>query len=231
MICSYLNQGDPKGSHWVPPECDVSIRKGWFWHKSESPKSVKQLLKIYYKSVGKNCVLLINVPPNSTGLIPQEDAHTLKQFKAAIDTIFTTNLAQNCSLKASSQRKGGDFGPQNVLDNDHLWTYWAPLETGDDDDHWIEIRSQQNQRLRFNVVRIQEAIGLGQRIQRHEIYLDGKKIVEESSVGYKRLHRIKTGVVYGYVVRVRFSEFRAVPLISSLGLHFDPFWHPTSTGL
>lgn len=178
---------------------------------------------MYYNSVGRNCVLLINVPPNSTGLIPQQDANTLIQFKTAIDKIFTTNLAQNCSLKASSQRGGkeGNFGPQNVLDNDHLWSYWAPKEV--DDDHWIEIRSQQNQRLRFNVVRIQEAIGLGQRIKQHEIYLDGKRIVKESSIGYKRLHRIKTGVVSGYVLKVRFTEFRAVPLISSLGLHLDPF--------
>lgn len=181
--------------------------------------------------MGRNCVLLFNVPPNSTGLIAQQDANTLKQFKAAIDTIFSTNLALNCSLKASSRRggKGSAFGPENVLDNDHLWTYWAPKEADADADggHWIEIRSQQNQRLRFNVVRIQEAIGLGQRIKRHEIYLDGKRIVEESTVGYKRLHRIKTGVVSGYVVRVRVNEFRAVPLISSLGLHLDPFWHPT----
>ncbi|XP_038906748.1 alpha-L-fucosidase 1-like [Benincasa hispida] len=226
-ISQYLNRGDPKGTHWLPPECDVSIRKGWFWHKRESPKTLKHLLKIYYNSVGRNCVLLINVPPNSTGLISQQDANTLKQFKTAIDKIFTTNLAQNCSVKASSQRGGkeGGFGPENVLDNDHLWTYWAPEEV--DDDHWIEIRSQQNQRLRFNVVRIQEAIGLGQRIKQHEIYLDGKRIVKESSVGYKRLHRIKTGVVCGYVLRVRFTEFRAVPLISSLGLHLDPFWNPT----
>ncbi|KAG6579606.1 Alpha-L-fucosidase 1, partial [Cucurbita argyrosperma subsp. sororia] len=230
-ISEYLNKGDPKGTHWVPPECDVSIRKGWFWHKSESPKSLNELLKIYYNSVGRNCVLLVNVPPNSTGLIAQEDADTLKQFKAAIDTIFTTNLAHNCSVKASSQRGGkeGGFGPENVLDSDHLWTYWAPVEADADAarEHWIEIRSQQNQALRFNVIRIQEAIGLGQRIRRHEIYLDGKKIVDESSVGYKRLHRIKTGVVSGYVVRVRITEFRAVPLISSLGLHLDPFWHPT----
>lgn len=230
--CRYLSKGDPKGTHWVAPECDVSIREGWFWHKSESPKSVKKLLKIYYNSVGRNCVLLINVPPNSTGLIPQQDAHTLKHFKSAIDTIFSTNLAQDCSLKASSQRGGKDgaFGPQNVLDDDHLWTYWAPRQEVDDDsDHWIEIRSQPDRRLRFNVVRIQEAIGLGQRIKRHEIYLDGKMIVSDGTVGYKRLHRIGSGVVSGHVVRVRFTECRAraVPLISSLGLHLDPFWDPT----
>ena len=30
-----LNRGDRPGSHWVPAECDVSIRPGWFYHPKE----------------------------------------------------------------------------------------------------------------------------------------------------------------------------------------------------
>ncbi|XLR47144.1 hypothetical protein S83_031804 [Arachis hypogaea] len=65
----YVAEGDPAGHEWVPALCDVSIRPGWFWHLSELPKSVINLLEIYYKSVGQNCHLLLNVPPNSSGLI------------------------------------------------------------------------------------------------------------------------------------------------------------------
>ncbi|KAI3749003.1 hypothetical protein L6452_12504 [Arctium lappa] len=111
--------------------------------------------------------MLLNVPPNTTGLISANDIQRLKEFKTAIDTIFSKNLAEGCSIKASSIRggKGSGFGPESVLDHDHLWTYWAPK---DDDsgkeDHWIEIRAKKEE-LKFNVVRIQEAIGLGQRIK------------------------------------------------------------------
>jgi len=65
------------------------------------------------------------VPPNSTGLVSEDDAQRLRGFRGAIDTIFSINLADKCLTKASSQRgdKDSDFGPQNVLDNDHLWTY------------------------------------------------------------------------------------------------------------
>jgi alpha-L-fucosidase len=171
-------------------------------------------------------LLLLNVPPNSTGLLSEIDVHRLKEFRSAIDTIFSTNLAEKCFIKASSQRggKGGGFGPENVLDSDHLWTYWAPRDEAEEE-HWIEIRGT-DEGMRFNVIRIQEAIGLGQRIKRHEIYVDGKRIVKGTTVGYKRLYRLEGGMVQGHVVRIRIRVSKGVPLISSIGLHLDPFWHP-----
>ncbi|KAL6321266.1 hypothetical protein AAG906_016300 [Vitis piasezkii] len=223
-IVDYINTGDPKGTDWLPPECDVSIRPGWFWHKSQKPKKLSKLLEIYYNSVGRNCVLLFNVPPNTTGLISETDVQRLREFRNAVDTIFSTNLAENGAIKASSRRGGkdSDFGPENVLDSDHLWTFWAPRE--EDDEHWLEIKAA-NEGLRFNVVRIQEAIGLGQRIKRHEIYADGKLVGKGTTVGHKRLHRLG-GVVHARSLKVRILESRGVPLVSSFGLHFDPFWHP-----
>ena len=208
-------------------ECDVSIRTGWFWHKSQSPKKLKKLLEIYYNSVGRNCVLLLNVPPNTTGLISETDVHRLREFKNAIDTIFSTNAAQNCMVRASSQRGGhaSVFGPENVLDSDHLWTYWAPSDDDDKHDYWIEFRTIDHP-MKFNVIRVQEAIGLGKRIKRHDIYVVGEMLVSVTTVGHKRLHRLERGVVHGDTVRVRITGSRGVPLVSSVGLHFDPFWNP-----
>ncbi|KAK9103504.1 hypothetical protein Sjap_020758 [Stephania japonica] len=226
-IVGYLNEGDPRGTDWLPAECDVSIRKGWFWHKSETPKPLKQLLNIYYHSVGRNCVLLLNVPPNKTGLIQDTDVQRLSEFRKAIDTIFAINLAEGNKLRASSQRgvKQGGFGAENVLDDDHLWTYWAPNEGNAGNEHWIEVEGV-GRSLSFNVVRIQEAIGLGQRVKKHEIYADGKRVAKGTTIGYKRLHRLEEGVVNASRVRFVIKDSRRLPLISSIGLHFDPFWHP-----
>ncbi|KAJ0043806.1 hypothetical protein Pint_17321 [Pistacia integerrima] len=228
-IVDYINRGDPRGTDWLPAECDVSIRTGWFWHKSQSPKRLSKLLKIYYNSVGRNCVMLLNVPPNSTGLISEIDIQRLREFRKAIDTIFSANLADKCTTKASSVRGGkdGGFGPENVLDSDHLWTYWAPRDNKNDD-YWIEIKAQDQEGLKFNVIRIQEAIGLGQRIKEHEVYVDGKLVAKGSTVGYKKLHRLEYGVVHGHFVKIKITKSRAPPLISSIGLHFDPYWHPNN---
>ncbi|XP_008812847.1 alpha-L-fucosidase 1-like [Phoenix dactylifera] len=218
-IVKYLNVGDARGTDWVPPECDVSIRPGWFWHKNETAKPLSQLLDIYYKSVGRNCVLLLNVPPNSTGLVSDADIERLREFRSAINTIFSTDLAQGSKAKASSQR-GGSFAAMNVVDGDDQ-TYWAPKEDKDGNGYWIELE-RWDPSASFNVVRIQEAIAMGQRIKRHEVYADGKLVASGTTVGYKRLHRLKTPVE-ARKVKVWIKESRGVPLISAVGLHFDPF--------
>jgi len=91
-----LNEGDVNGDKWIPAECDVSIRPGWFWRESENNKvkSVEQLMNIYYRSVGNNGALLLNVPPDNRGLIHENDARRLMEFKNKLDAIFKTDLAR-----------------------------------------------------------------------------------------------------------------------------------------
>jgi alpha-L-fucosidase len=74
--------GTRHGSHWMPAECDVSIRPGWFWHRSQNArvKTPAQLIDLYYESVGRGANLLLNVPPNRDGLLSPEDIASLKGF-------------------------------------------------------------------------------------------------------------------------------------------------------
>src|SRR5439155_3188839 len=66
-----LNTGDENGDKWIPAECDVSIRPGWFYHANEDTKlkSADQLMDIYYASVGRNCNLLLNLGVDRRGLV------------------------------------------------------------------------------------------------------------------------------------------------------------------
>lgn len=81
---------------WYPAECDVSIRPGWFFHgvENERVKSLDQLLGIYYQSVGRNSVLLLNVPPDRRGLIHENDTRRLAEFGAEIKRRFAKPLAK-----------------------------------------------------------------------------------------------------------------------------------------
>jgi alpha-L-fucosidase len=87
--------GHRHGSHWLPAECDVSIRPGWFWHERETArvKTPSQLISLYYQSVGRGAALLLNVPPNREGLLSQEDIVSLKRFGDYRRLTFSKNLA------------------------------------------------------------------------------------------------------------------------------------------
>ncbi|KAL5565788.1 hypothetical protein UlMin_028952 [Ulmus minor] len=220
----YSRGGDPVGHDWVPAECDVSIRPGWFWHPSEAPKSARTLLDIYYKSVGRNCLLLLNVPPNSSGLISPEDIQVLQEFSELRKSIFSHNLAANALIVSSSTRGGiGDsrFDPYNVL-KEGIYTYWAPKEN---QASWV-LQLDLQESISFNVLQLQEPIHMGQRIINfHLEILDAdekwKNVANGTTVGYQRLLQFPT--VTSQSLRFVVDNSRADPLISYLGIHMDPF--------
>ncbi|KAL1542699.1 L-fucose permease Glucose/galactose transporter [Salvia divinorum] len=220
---NYSGQGDPFGHDWVPAECDVSIRPGWFWHASESPKSALTLLDLYYKSVGRNCLLLLNVPPNSSGLISQEDIQVLQEFSEIRSSIFSHSLAEGASVSASSTR--GDltdprYSPHNVLEQG-TQSYWAP---GSAQSEWTLYLDLQ-ETVTFNVLMVQEPIQMGQRIIGFRLDFlneDGEWQVaaKGTTVGYKRLllfHSVRASHL-----RLVVEESRAEPLIAYVGAYMDP---------
>src|SRR3954463_5889040 len=85
-----LNSGERQGTQWLPAECDVSIRPGWFYHPREDSrvKTAAHLLDIYYKSVGRGACLNLNIPPDRRGQIAEPDLHSLRVFRHILDTTF-----------------------------------------------------------------------------------------------------------------------------------------------
>jgi len=86
--------GTRHGTHWLPAECDVSIRPGWFWHPAEDArvKSAAQLINLYYVSAGRGANLLLNVPPNRDGLLSAPDITALREFGAYRRATFAHNV-------------------------------------------------------------------------------------------------------------------------------------------
>ncbi|XP_047165969.1 alpha-L-fucosidase 1 [Vigna umbellata] len=218
----YNSEGDPFGPDWIPATCDVSIRPGWFWHASEVPMSATSLLEIYYKSVGRNCKLLLNVPPNSSGLISDEDIQVLQEFTELRRSIFSHNLAINAVINASSIRGGiqdTHFSPFNVL-KEGIYTYWAP---GENQYKWILYINLQ-ELVSFNVLQLQEPIYMGQRVIEFHLEAltqDGvwTRVVNGTTIGYKRL--LLFPKLKSQYLKLVVDKSRADPLISYLGIYMD----------
>jgi len=97
--------GTRGGSKWLPAECDVSIRPGWFWHEKENArvKSPADLLDLYFKSVGRGASFLLNVPPDRRGLLHENDVASLKGFGELLQQTFRTRLGSAKALDGARE--------------------------------------------------------------------------------------------------------------------------------
>ncbi|GGW97590.1 alpha-L-fucosidase [Streptomyces lomondensis] len=105
---------------WWPAECDVSIRDGWFYHADQQPKSVEQLTDLYFRSVGRNSVLLLNVPPDTDGLLPAADVARLREFRERIDRELPEDLARGARTGGAPGRVTVDLGREREVDRVRL---------------------------------------------------------------------------------------------------------------
>ncbi len=211
--------GTRNGSKWLPPECDVSIRPGWFWHERENArvKTPAQLLNLYYRSVGRGGSFLLNVPPDRRGLLSEPDTKVLREFGGLLRGTFGNNLAARAKVTASSVRaKNKAFRPENLLDPDR-YTYW----TTDDPVTPAEVIFDLGRPVTFNVIRIRENIRLGQRVDAFAVDAakDGgwSPVAEATSIGACRIIRTANDVTTARV-RLRITQAAACPAISEFGL-------------
>jgi len=218
----YLNVGEAGGDKWIIGQCDVSIRPGWFYHESQDSlvKSPQQLVDIYYKSVGRNGVLLLNLPPDKRGLIHENDVTNLKALGEIVEETFETNLALNASVTASSYRlKNKKFTAKHITDEDPA-TYWAAA----DEDSKVEFIIELADATTFDRIMIQEPITFGQRISKFQILVENEDkgwdiISAETTVGYKRLLRLEP--ITSARIKIRLLEANNTPAIANFGLYLS----------
>jgi alpha-L-fucosidase len=212
----YLNTGDPEGSVWLVGECDVSIRPGWFYHASQDTqvKTPEYLVDLYYKSVGRNGTLLLNLPPDKRGLIHELDIKSLKEFRAILDETFENDLFRKGEAMVSSQWQAGDaYGPHQIVDEDPE-SFWAADIA--DKEPWI--RLDLKDKITFDRLMLQEPIRMGQRISGFEVEasVDGewRAISQGTTIGHKRLLRFDP--VTTRELRIRITGFTGTPAISTV---------------
>jgi alpha-L-fucosidase len=217
-----LNRGDRPGTHWVPGECDVSIRPGWFYHASEDDRvrSPQNLVDLYYQSVGRGASFLLNLPPDRRGRIHENDVKALQGFRRILDATFKTDLAQGARATAGNVR-GGDarFGAQHLLDG-RRDTYWST----DDGVTTPDLVLDFGQAVTFNVVSLREYLPLGQRVEdwaldrwEHDAWVE---FAHGTAVGARRLWR--GGDVTTTKVRLRIVKAPVCPALTEFALYREP---------
>jgi alpha-L-fucosidase len=157
-----LNHGNVNGKVWIPAECDVSIRPGWFYHKEEDDKvkTPEELFQLYLKSVGRGANLLLNVPPDRTGMINKKDSIALVEFKKLRDESFKRDLLKNEKFFISA----GD-SVQSVL------------------------QMHFNEAKKINCIVLREEIKKGQSVEKFSVRIGDNNRIESrtTTIGRKRI--------------------------------------------
>lgn len=213
------------GSHlwWYPAEVNTTLLQNnqWFWAHNKQPRSVTQLVDIYYTSVGRNGNLILNLSPDKRGLIPDNQLDVLSKAAQIINETFATNLAAGGKVTADTSNSTNS--PALTLDG-NLDTWWeaAPGRTN------CAVTITVPKPVTFDVVSLQEAVDhRGQRIESFVIETwDGSAWIAPehvasdtlTTVGHHRLIRLKSSVTTDRV-RIRVAASRLEPTLAELGLY------------
>lgn len=189
------------GQVWYPAECDVSIRPGWFYHASQDGqvKTLEHLLDLYFKSVGRNSVLLINVPPNRDGLFADEDVQRLREFGAVTREIFGQKLG------GFTYQPGQDSFRALAVEQDGTATLEARLPKAS----------------LFNLVSLREPFWLGERSEKYrvEALVGGawETLAQGTVIGARNLLLLPETTAAR--VRIVVEKFRGAPALAEFALY------------
>lgn len=160
----YLQHGDPSGTIFSIGEADVSIRPGWFYHEDQDPKSLEELVEIYFHSVGRGTPLLLNIPPNQAGLFDAKDIERLYEFATYRNELYKEDLALGAEV--SGPALSADFACRHLTDGLET-SSWAS-----DADLPIQLELDLGSPKTFDVIELREDLKLGQRIAAFHVQVE-----------------------------------------------------------
>ena len=214
-----LNSGQRAGTSWLPAECDVSIRPGWFYHAHEDDKvrTPANLMDLYLASVGRGANLLVNLPVAPTGQVHPSDRAALLGFAALRSAALGQPLCRAARITTSSVHAGLATTASQLLCDGRSDTFWAAA----DDDKTPTATVRFDRPLAFGVIAVGEYLPLGQRIEGWELAIERAGnwdvIAVGQSIGNRRL--VDAGGTSASAVRLRMTQSAATPVLNFIEVY------------
>jgi alpha-L-fucosidase len=216
-----LQKGQENGHAWIPAECDVSIRPGWFYHSEEDGKvkTPEQLFQIYLQSVGRGANLILNVPPDRRGRLHERDSVHLAEFGGMINRAFATNLA----LKKPCFNNYGNTPLRAITDGVPGSSFYF-MSSADKPDQGFVVDMEADSL--FNCIKIMEDIRRGgQRIRSFSIQVEEKgqwkEIARSTTIGIRKI--LKFPAVKARKIRVVLENLNGSGSIGEFQVFNVPF--------
>ena len=212
----YLQHGDSSGTIFSIGEADVSIRPGWFYHEEQDPKSLEELVEIYFHSVGRGTPLLLNIPPNQAGLFDAKDIERLYEFATYRNELYKEDLALGAEV--SGPALSADFACRHLTDGLETSSWASDVGLP------IQLELDLGSPKTFDVIELREDLKLGQRIAAFHVLVEVDGVWQEFgmgfTVGHKRL--LRGPLVEAQKVRVMITEAQSKPVLTKISLYKTP---------
>lgn len=201
---------------WYPAQVNNPILYGWFWAPKKRVRSAADLVDIYYQSVGRNGNWLLNLSPDTRGLVPDDQLASLRLATEVIDKTFSKNLAAGAKLSADSSAPTRNASL--ALDG-NLDTWWEAAVGHSTATLTLKLPRP----VTFDVVSLQEAVDhRSQRIESFDVEIwdnsNWKTMDQQTTVGHKRLLRWNSAVTTDQV-RIHITGSRLEPTLAEIGLY------------
>ena len=207
---------------WYPSRAGLPLRKGWFYKPEDdyTTKSLAYLVDCYFSSIGQNSNVLLNLSPDTHGLIPERDSKRLIEFGKIIQKMKEVDYAKGAKVKAVSGWTGRTNG--KVITDADPFTSWNTAEGTEEAVAEITLK----RKATVNVIKLQENVrDFGQRVERFAVdaWLDGRwtEVGASTTIGYRKMLRLKEAITTDRF-RVRFQDARLSISWGNFSLYYIP---------
>jgi len=207
-------------SFWIPAECDVPLRPGWFYHPDQDSKvkTPAELFELYLFSVGRGGALDLGIAPDTRGRLHENDVRSLDAFGKLLEKTFKNDLAKSATITASNTRSSA-YSTSRLTDGDR-YSYWSTADSV----HTPSLIMEWKEEKEFDLLRIRENIKLGQRVEAFAVdaFVNNawQEIINSTSIGSERI--LVFPVQKTKKIRIRITQCPVVPAISEIGIFRKP---------
>ncbi len=195
-----------------PAEADVSINLGWFWHSNlyyifKKQRTAQDLAEIYFNTVGGNASMLLNVPPDKSGLINKREIRTLQKFTRLITEPFANELTvRDISLCTA------DGGKREISDE------CAAFEEGETT---LKIRLDKKESI--TLLSLREELRFSQRVEEFEVSAKGENgeyhsVYNGTVIGSRKLIRFKRPLFTDEIL-LTIKKSRSTPVLKDIRIY------------
>ena len=91
--------GQDNSTLFCPAECDTTLQENdrWFWGANQQLRPLSELVDVYHATVGRNCLLQMDLTPDTDGLIPARYAARYAQLGGVIRSCYVDQVIEPSS--------------------------------------------------------------------------------------------------------------------------------------